>query len=83
MKYKLDYLLDNKHIKINCDNMHDYNINFCMMIFFSTLFFYYRYFNIKKLFTKSLKKFKMLLEENFPSRMSRGGGMINLKEKNH
>jgi hypothetical protein len=28
---------------------------------------------------KSLKSVKMLLEENFPSRMSRGGGMINFK----
>jgi hypothetical protein len=31
---------------------------------------------------KSLKSLKMLLEENFPSIMSRGGGMINLKGKN-
>jgi hypothetical protein len=31
---------------------------------------------------KSLKSLKMLLEKNFPSRMSRGGGMINLKGKN-
>jgi hypothetical protein len=62
--------------------MHDYNINFCMMIFFSTLFFYYMYFNIKFSFTKSLKSLKMLVEENFPSIMSRGGGMINLKGKN-
>ncbi len=49
---------------------------------FSTLFFYYRYSNIKFLFTKPLKSLKMLLEENFPSRMSKGGGIINLKEKN-
>jgi hypothetical protein len=50
--------------------------------YFSTLFFYYKYSNIKILFTKSLKSLKMLLEENFPSRMSKGGSMINLKEKN-
>jgi hypothetical protein len=31
---------------------------------------------------KSVKSLKMLLEKNFPSRMSRGGGMINLKGKN-
>jgi hypothetical protein len=53
-----------------------------MMNFFSILFFYYKYFNIKNLFTKPLKSLKMLLEENFASRMSRGGGIINLKEKN-
>jgi hypothetical protein len=61
--------------------MHDYNINFCMMIFFSTLFFYYKYSNVNILFRKSFKKFKILLEENFPSRLSKGGGMINLKGK--
>jgi hypothetical protein len=31
---------------------------------------------------KSLKSLKMLFKKKFPSRMSRGGGMINLKEKN-
>jgi hypothetical protein len=30
---------------------------------------------------KSVNSLKMLLKENFPSRMSRDGGMINLKGK--
>ncbi len=48
---------------------------------FSTLFSYYNYTNIKKLFMKSLKGLKMLLQENFPSILWRDGGMINLKGK--